>query len=378
MKVLFVDIQAQLGGAQCAFADLAQAVRAEGVDVVAAVPSGPLLDRLAATGMTVHPIAEVRVNKGFGLFHGFARLFQSSGSLGAVIRREQPDMVHANGLQAFISTYRCGFRLPAVWHVRELRLDPTAIQGAFTRADRTVAAAPTIGRMIRECISSSMEGHLHTIVDGIPLRTFAPDARQTARARLGLPADAPVAAMVADIIPWKRHDLFLQEAAVLLRQKPDMFFVLVGRDLHRDAGRYLGQLKGLAERLGLTERLVWTTDCDDAAELMPAFDVLIHPPSGEPFGRTICEAMSAGVGVCALDSAGPSDIVEDERSGLLINTREEGAFAKAALRLLDDPTLAAKITANARKRIEQHYAIDRTAQEFAKLYERIAADHKSE
>ena len=75
----------------------------------------------------------------------------------------------------------------------------------------------------------------------------------------------------------------------------------------------------------------------------------------------------------ASDTGGPAEILEDERSGLLVRTGDAAALAAAILRLLERPALSAALTEGGRRRVKAAFARDRYAREMEAVYDRLAA-----
>ncbi len=64
---------------------------------------------------------------------------------------------------------------------------------------------------------------------------------------------------------------------------------------------------------------------DRLPELYSAADILILPSRFDTFGNVIVEAFSCGCPVVSYNTKGPKDIIENEKSGYLVNTREKMA-----------------------------------------------------
>ncbi|MBX0323116.1 glycosyltransferase family 4 protein [Halomicroarcula sp. F13] len=80
-------------------------------------------------------------------------------------------------------------------------------------------------------------------------------------------------------------------------------------------GPAMDEVRELTESLGLTDRTMLTghVDYDELTTEYATADVFVHPGVWpEPFGRTVLEAMQAGLPVVCTDVGGPSDIVQDE------------------------------------------------------------------
>jgi glycosyltransferase involved in cell wall biosynthesis len=344
------------------------------VEVVAAVPHGPLFDRLTAAGLKVFPVSAVRATKrGLGLFTTTAKLLRAPGTVLQIIRNVKPDIIHANSLPAFIAASRTGTGVPLVWHVRDLQLPALVAHEAAKKADRIIAASEAIDEHLVDILSPRILGHIRVIRNGIDPSCFAVADKATARQRFNLPQKAPVIGMIAHLIPWKRHDAFIQAAAVILQQRPDAHFVVVGRDLFRENTRWVAQLEAQVKQAGLDTCFHWIKDSDAPQEILPAFDLLLHPALNEPFGRVICEAMAAQVPVIAAESGGPFTIIEQRVSGILVRDGDPQRMAEEALALLADPARAARLAEAGRKRVLDHFTTRHVCKKLVKEYRSLLA-----
>ena len=202
--------------------------------------------------------------------------------------------------------------------------------------------------------------------------------------------------MIANLVPWKRHDLFI-EAAVLLRDFRDALgrpisWVIAGSDLFGEHADYVASLKKRIDNAGLADRFVWL-EGRSAAEILPTLDLFVHPTAEEPFGRVICEAMAAGVPVVACDSAGPGSILKDGQTGFLFSRQVESGkwkevsdewkvvsgkwsppsatavvIAERIRYALTHPDECAAIVVAAKAVVRDRYTIERVADEIIALY----------
>ena len=75
----------------------------------------------------------------------------------------------------------------------------------------------------------------------------------------------------------------------------------------------------------------------------------------ESFGRVILEAQAAGVPVVATQVGGVVEIIDHEKTGLLVLPKDPDAMAQAVLRLLNDRKFSAELSVNAKKKIDEKY-----------------------
>ena len=183
------------------------------------------------------------------------------------------------------------------------------------------------------------------------------------RAELGW-GGAPLVGIVGRLQRFKRQHVFLAAAALVARERPDVRFCVVGGAVLGTEGDYPGELAELAERLGLAGSVRFAGHQEDTAPWFDALDVAVHATNGEPFGLVLVEAMALGTPLVATALGGPTEIVEDGESGLLVEPEDPEATASAILRVLCDPALAARLAAGGRARAP-HFSEERMSAEMA-------------
>jgi glycosyltransferase involved in cell wall biosynthesis len=172
-------------------------------------------------------------------------------------------------------------------------------------------------------------------------RTFivgagAPIPRESSESmrRLELPDGVPIVGLVGRLQPWKGQDRLLR-AQVLLRERGvRMHTVIVGGDAWGLSSEYAASLPSLVADLGLAGEVTLTGQVPDAGPYIERMDVLVNASDPEPFGIVLLEGMSRGVAVMAVDSGGPSEFIENGRTGVLAASGEPSALADALQPLL--------------------------------------------
>jgi glycosyltransferase involved in cell wall biosynthesis len=206
---------------------------------------------------------------------------------------------------------------------------------------------------------------VHNAFDSTRVEAAA-DRRQEARERLGLDGESPVLAVVAQITPWKGQDDAIEIAAALRRRHRGLRLLLVGAmkfdsaATRHDNGAYLRQLHRRVELGALADTVSFLGERDDVPRILPAVDLLLAPSWEEPFGRSVIEAMAAGVPVVATRVGGTAEIIDDGRTGLLLPPRRPGLWTARIDQLLKAPERleamgrAARIEAHGRFGSERH------------------------
>jgi glycosyltransferase involved in cell wall biosynthesis len=185
-----------------------------------------------------------------------------------------------------------------------------------------------------------------------------------ARAWLDLPHGVPTVGIVGRLVPIKNHVLFLEAAARISQERPDVVFVIAGDGelrsmLEAEAGRSVG------ERIRF---LGWTTDLPG---LYAALDVVVSTSLSEGTPVALIEALAAGRPVVATDVGGVSDVVEHGRSGFLAASGDAEGLARAVLDLLEHDGLRREMGQAGRADVAERYSARRIAGVTADLYTRL-------
>lgn len=149
---------------------------------------------------------------------------------------------------------------------------------------------------------------------------------------------------------------------------PEAELVLVGQGSRRE------ELERLVAELGL--RAVTFTGSvapERMAEFYAAADIYLNPPDIDNMPTSIIEAFAAGVPVVSTNAGGIPWVIRDGENGLLVERNDDAALADAALRLLADPALAARLTAAARVEALTRYSWEAVERQWVELYRGLVA-----
>jgi glycosyltransferase involved in cell wall biosynthesis len=170
---------------------------------------------------------------------------------------------------------------------------------------------------------------------------------------------------------------FLDAAALVARRNGAARFLIVG-DGHvcRDGAvvpdaEYRQALEARARRLGLGDRVVFTGVRLDVPEVLAQVAVSVLPSLSEGLSNVVIESMAAGVPVVATRVGGTPELVEEGRTGLLTPPRDPVALAGAICRVLEDRELASRFGQAGRRRIAEHFSLERMVRDTEGLYERL-------
>lgn len=220
---------------------------------------------------------------------------------------------------------------------------------------------------------------VHNAVDSAVFRPDAPvTARLAMRARLGVPAGAPLIGCVARLSRWKDQATLLDALVTVRRAVPGARLVLAG--VNADAapdgrGDYKDYLAQRIGALGLEGAATFAgfVPHHEMPHVYAALDLLVHTAVEEPFGLAIVEAMASGLPVVAVDAGGVPEIIRDGVDGLLVPREQPLALAAAITRVLGDTALSAQLGRSGRDRVRAAFTPERQAAAMLDVYRQVTA-----
>ncbi|MFN2609025.1 MAG: glycosyltransferase [Acidimicrobiales bacterium] len=306
----------------------------------------------------------------------------TAGVLDRLVAAGPPDLIHANywlsGVAGHALKHELGLPLVSTFHTLA-RVKAEAAQ--FESEHRARAEAEVVGCSDAILASSGEErdqlAHLYdarperveVVPPGVDHERFAPGDRAAARAQLGLGA-GPVLLFVGRIQPLKGVDVAIKAAARI----PGVTLVVVGGPSGPDGEAEGHRLEHLVARLelGASVRFVPPQPHARLAAWYRAADACLVPSRSESFGLVALEAAACGTPVVAAAVGGLQTLVDHGITGYLVDGRDATAFAAFAARVVDDPSLAARMGAAAAARARR-FSWSITAARLRRLYADLTA-----
>jgi D-inositol-3-phosphate glycosyltransferase len=204
--------------------------------------------------------------------------------------------------------------------------------------------------------------HIRVAPCGVDLDLFQPRDLGAARAELRLPPPPHrLLLLVGRVEPLKGIDSLIRAVALLLDRQPGWRGALTalvvggggeGEREHWNAEQH--RLDALRHELDVAEavRFLGARPQDQLPQLYTAADIVTMPSHYESFGMAALEGLACGRPVVATAAGGPALIIEDGRSGLLVQPGDAVALAERLERLLADDRLRERMGEAARWRAE--------------------------
>lgn len=344
MKILHVEAGKFLYGGARQVQYIVEGLAARGIDNLLACPTGSDSARQQPAGVRVVPM-KMGGDGDPGMVLRLASL----------IRAEKPDLVHLHSRRGADTWGGLAAKLAGVPCVLSRRVDNPESRLAVAIKYRLYDHVITISEGIRQVLLS--EGLapgkvtcVRSAVDATPY--LAPVDAAAFRAEFGLPADALVAGVVAQMIPRKGHRYLLSVLPGLLEKHPKLVVLIFGQ------GPLEAELRAEVASRGLDAAVRFAGFRHDLPRWLGGLDLLVHPADMEGLGVSLLQASAAAVPIVTTRAGGLPEAVQDGVTGLLIEPGNEAQLAAAIDRLCADAALRARFGAAGRARILAEFSID--------------------
>ena len=289
-----------------------------------------------------------------------------------VLRDKDADILHMHGYGATTFGRLCAWRLgiPAILHEHANHGDTPWFQKV---ADRLLAAHTDIAIAVSESTGEFttrarlMPAERTKVVYlGAPLDEFArprtTDEIAAARSALGIAPGTSAIGTVTRLMPAKGNKYLVNAAPLVLASHPSVRIFVIGE------GELRAELEAQARSLNLGDRIVFTGFTRDVGAALSALDLLVFPSLAEGTPLTMFEALAMGKPIVATDADGLVDVLTHGKDALVVSKGDAAALAAAITTLLDNPSLAAQLGAEAR-RTGARYDIGAFVRKMERLYE---------
>jgi len=295
-----------------------------------------------------------------------------------LIKSARIDLIHSNAGATNITTYSMlvarMMRLPFIWHVRVIDSAGLVDRILMPLTTKVIVISDAVGKRFNWFKRKSDK--VITVYNGVDLEEFNVGVKgNKIREEFALDPGISLVGIVGRLDPWKGHEYFLEAAAQVMKEIPEAKFLIVGEDIDQNKKQEI-KLRNLAEKLRLTNNIIFTGQRNDIPEIMSSLDIFVLSSLKEHFGRVIIEAMGCGKPVIATNAGGVPEIVKDGYTGILVPPGNSDVLARAIIDLSKDKKKVELMGERGRKTAEKLFSIEANVKKIEQVYESLLKNGK--
>ena len=305
-------------------------------------------------------------------------------AIGHTICQEKVDVVHAHWLLPqglFAVLWSFWFKVPVVTtiHGSDLMVFRRGPFGWLIRFVLSRSAAITVNsQTLKEKIPTKFKDRVYLIPMGVDFEVFHPGNQREARLKVGL-GDEVLLLGVGRLSEQKGFHYLIEAVSFIREEFQSVRLILIGEGPERK------RLIQLVERLGLQNVVEFKGGIPQTqlADYYRASDVFILPSirtkrgEEEAFGLVLAEAMASGLPVIGTRTGGISSLIEDQKTGLMVEEGDPPGVAAAIRRILCEGALRDRLVQGGMEKVKEKCEWNHIASRFDQIFQQVKGPHSS-
>lgn len=365
MKILQVSSAKNFGGGEKHLVDLVNGLQNRGHEIFLAVPQdSPISEKLE--NFPPENVLQVKIKNSADVL--------AAAKIANFIRTKEIEIVHAHAAKDYLPAS------VAVRFAKKAKLILTR-HVLFSMKRTQKFALSNVSKVI--AVSSGVEAILQKtfpkekivkIPNGIEVEKWTNADKEKLfrefRFLHDIPFDALLVGTVGELKRLKGQQEFVLAANELAKKFPETHFVIVGADnsYKKDFRR---ELKRLVKVFDLEDRFLFLDWVENTAPLLSAMDIFVSASHSESFGLAILEAMASEKAIVATETEGAKELIENEKSGKLVEVKQPLKLAEKIEEFLSDENLRDSFGAQAEETARQNFSLEKMIERTEKLYQDI-------
>lgn len=323
-------------------------------------------------------IARYKPFTSFFLF--FLYFYSNLSRIRKIIRNEDIDIVHANGLLNILPLWAAKTtKARTLWHLNDT-MSPLFIRKIFILigacfSDKIVVAAQKVNE---HCFdrSDKLKKEVTVLYAPVDIDKFNPGVvnikvKSRLKAEFGISDNDIVVGTVGNINMSKGYEYFIKAAKLVKEKKNNTKFLVVGKILETKR-EYYQRLKKLVSLLNLTKDIIFLGFREDTPHIFSLFNVFVLSSVDEACPVAVLEAMAMKVPIVATNVGGVEEQIVNNESGIIVEPKRADLLAKGILRFLDSPEKKLKkMTEKARERVEKIFSEEIISERHKQIYQEL-------
>ena len=388
MRIVYLNHSGKVSGAEISLLTFFEGLKGrKEIEPVLVCPTEGILKKKAQSMglpvMDIEPFEAGFTSNPLSFLAYGVRLLRIGKKFASIVKEIKADLIDANsvraGLVASISTFF--HKIPILVHVRDCV--PRNKIGILTRRIITRRASKIIANSSyvahHFALDDSMFRKIDVVYNPLDLSSFDPkkvDGDQFKK-MFKVNGSYPLLGVVGQISPWKGLVDVIRAMPKVLSSFPEARLLVVGESkfdtvsARYDNVAYFKELKSLVEELNIKKEVIFTGERSNIPEVMKAIDLLILASWEEPFGRTLIEAMAMEKPVISTNRGGPTEIVEDGVTGVLLPPKNPQVIARTVIELASDRKKSEGMGRKGRAEVQRRFNTDTYVTRMFAIYKKI-------
>ena len=209
-----------------------------------------------------------------------------------------------------------------------------------------------------------------TINNGLDVDKYKEDkkGRGDVRKRYAIKEDEILIATVGRLSKEKNQAHLIEAAARLIKNPSHLKFLIVG------GGPEEQNLKSMVEDRKLTDRIIFTGILTDMPAVYQAMDIFVLPSLTEGIPLTVLEAMASGVPVVATRVGGLPEIIQEGKTGVLVDSNDAEGLVKQLEFLTLHPEKRRTLSQEAARFVRSRFSQETMVRSYREVYEDVLND----
>ena len=296
--------------------------------------------------------------------------------LARVLKQFGPDVIQAHdphGVSMAATALAISSPTPRPPLIATRRVDFHIAHNSFSRwkygqVDHFIAITGAIADML---VADGVPREKIALVnEGVDVERIAQLPAANVHAECFLPVNSPVVGNVAALVPHKGQHYLIEAAAIVVRQVPDVRFVVLGE------GELREQLEREIKQKHLERHVFLAGFRSNPVELTKSFDVFVMSSVTEGLCTALVDAMAASKPAVATTAGGIPEVVVHGETGFLVPPKDPKAMAERIVQLLKDDALRRRMGEAGLARARERFTVERMVEATNAVYERAVGTRR--
>jgi glycosyltransferase involved in cell wall biosynthesis len=283
-----------------------------------------------------------------------------------ILKQERIELIHVNDLYNLLPVVYSAprGRIPYVCHIRFLPNKFPKVLFDFWLKLHLRYAKKII--TVSHAVMKQLPNHpkITVIPNELPVEEHHPEKFEPEIGKTTL-----IFLYLSNFIDGKGQNFALEAFSKIHKELPDWKLRFVGGDMGLKKNEaYRKSLQESARELGFFEKTEWIGFTEEVEREYKDADIVVNFSESESFSITCLEALYFGIPLIAPDCGGPSEIIDHQESGLLVENRNVASMAKAMLLLAQDKELRLRFSVEGMKRSSEKFSLEKTSNRLRDIY----------